>query len=109
MRCHDGWVESQSERVCQTAVGAGVALGAAVASLPAKARVIGANDRINVGFIGVGGRGMGLLREARRLQESTSSIQILAVSDVYAKRKKAAQELAQGDGYLDYRELLNSQ
>jgi len=101
----DGLKVNRREFV-RTAVGAGVALGAAVASLPAKARVIGANDRINVGFVGVGGRGMSLLREARRLQESTSSIQILAVSDVYAKRKKAAQEVAQGDGYLDYRELL---
>lgn len=90
----------------RVAVGAGVALGTAVANLPAKARVVGANDRINVGFIGVGGRGTSILREALRLQESSNSIRVLAVSDVYEKRKKNAQQLCKGDGYLDYRELL---
>jgi len=90
----------------KTAVGAGVALGAAVVSLPAKARIIGANDRIHAGVIGVGGRGTGLLREALRLQE-TENIQVLAVSDVYVKRKNRAQEMCKGEGYLDYRELLN--
>jgi len=90
----------------KTAVGAGMALGAAVVSLPAKARIIGANDRIHAGVIGVGGRGTGLLREALRLQE-TENIQVLAVSDVYVKRKNRAQEMCKGEGYLDYRELLN--
>ena len=90
----------------KTAVGAGMALGAAVVSLPAKARIIGANDRIHAGLIGVGGRGTGLLREALRLQE-TENIQVLAVSDVYVKRKNRAQEMCKGEGYLDYRELLN--
>ena len=90
----------------KTAVGAGMALGAAVVSLPAKARIIGANDRIHAGLIGVGGRGTGLLREALRLQE-TENIQLLAVSDVYVKRKNRAQEMCKGEGYLDYRELLN--
>ena len=89
----------------RAAVGAGVAFGTAVTNLPAKARIIGANDKINVGFIGVGGRGTSILREALRLQES-SNIRVLAVSDVYEKRKKAAQQLCKGDGYLDYRELL---
>ena len=69
-------------------------------------RIIGANDRIHAGVIGVGGRGTGLLREALRLQE-TENIQVLAVSDVYVKRKNRAQEMCKGEGYLDYRELLN--
>jgi predicted dehydrogenase len=91
----------------RTAVGAGVALGARLVPAATKARVLGANDRIGVGFIGVGGRGTSLLREAMRLQESGGGIQILGVCDVYEKRKKAAAALCKGDGYLDYRELLN--
>src|SRR5436309_5832121 len=55
----------------RTAVGASVALKAAALTAASKARVIDANDRIALGFIGVGGRGGGLLREALRLQEAT--------------------------------------
>src|SRR6058998_2011288 len=91
----------------RTAVGAGVVLSAAVTKLSSKSRVIGANDRINTGVIGVGGRGSGLLREALRMQEATQNVQVLAVSDVYTKRKNKAQEACKGEGYLDYRELLN--
>ena len=90
----------------RTAVGASVVLKAAALTAASKARVIGANDRIALGFIGVGGRGRGLLGEALRLQEATGSIQVVAACDVYEKRKKAAQALCKGDGYLDYRELL---
>src|SRR5436190_14905968 len=46
----------------KSAVGAGVALGVGGSAAPAGARVLGANDRINVGVIGVGGRGRYLLR-----------------------------------------------
>src|SRR5262245_3559697 len=46
----------------KSAVGAGVALGVGASAAPAHARVLGSNDRINVGVIGVGGRGRYLLR-----------------------------------------------
>ena len=46
----------------KSAVGAGVALGVAGRAVPAQARVLGANDRINVAVIGTGGRGTYLLR-----------------------------------------------
>jgi predicted dehydrogenase len=88
----------------KTAASAGIALGAA--SRSAHARILGANDRINLAVIGVGGRGRGLLREAVGIQESSATVQVLAVADVYEKRKKAAQEVCKGDGYLDYRQIL---
>jgi predicted dehydrogenase len=88
-------------------MGVGAALGA-VRQLPAQGRVIGANDRINVGIIGVGVRGMGLLRQLVRMSEAGSPIQIVAVCDVYEKRKRQAQERSKAEfATLDYRELLD--
>jgi len=79
-------------------------------------RVLGANDRINIGVIGVGGRGTDDLRWAmnsgrdannRQPANTANTTQLVAVSDVYRKRMRQAQEMCKGDGYLDYRELLN--
>src|SRR5262245_16712476 len=88
----------------KAAASAGVALSAA--SRPVQARILGANDRINLAVIGVGGRGRGLLREVVGIQDSSATVQVLAVSDVYEKRKRAAQEVCKGEGYLDYRQIL---
>jgi predicted dehydrogenase len=70
-------------------------------------RVIGANDMINVGIIGVGGRGSYLANEYEKIGKDTGKCKIVAVADVYEKRKKAAAEKHQCDGYLDYREIIN--
>ena len=40
-------------------------------------------------------------------QKHNDACQIVAVCDVYEKRKKLAAEQVQGQGYLDYRELLD--
>jgi predicted dehydrogenase len=69
-------------------------------------RVLGANDRINVGVIGVGGRGFYVAREFVKAGE-TENAQIVAVCDVYEKRKKRAAEAYKAEGFLDYREILN--
>src|SRR5579862_3354266 len=99
----------------KTASAVGATLGAASRALgarPGKAstgRVIGANDRINVGVVGVGGRGAYLARVFSGIGERTNGCKIAAVCDVYEKRKKANAEKHGCDGYLDYRELLNRQ
>jgi predicted dehydrogenase len=73
----------------------------------APGRVIGANDTINVGVIGVGGRGNYLASAFTRFGETSGACKVVAVSDVYEKRKRAAAERYKADGYLDYREVLN--
>jgi len=93
------------------AAAAGATLGAAtnVLGKPSKGatgRVIGANDKINVGVIGVGGRGSYLAREFSRFGEKTGACQVVAVCDVYEKRKRAAAEAHKCTGYLDYHEVL---
>ncbi|HEY3128567.1 MAG TPA: Gfo/Idh/MocA family oxidoreductase [Acidobacteriota bacterium] len=86
----------------KTAVSASIAAGAASA---AGRPILGANDRINLAVIGVGGRGNALLGQALEISK-TGKTQVLAVADVYEKRKRMAAERAHATGYLDYREIL---
>jgi predicted dehydrogenase len=90
---------------------AGAALGLAGRALGARpgktGRVIGANDRINIGSIGVGGRGSYLAREFGGIGERTNGCQIVAVCDVYRKRARANAEAHKCDMTLDYREILS--
>jgi len=86
-----------------TAAGAGVVLS----RHNVQARILGANDRINIGVIGVGGRGTGDMRWAMETGKKTGTAQVVAASDVYRKRVRRAQEICQGEGYLDYREIIN--
>src|SRR5882672_10133073 len=77
-------------------------LGAAALSA---SRVLGANDRINVGIIGVGGMGFAHVR----MLKPKTHVRIIAVSDIYTERKKRAREylgLAEKDVHHDYKELL---
>jgi len=89
------------------AAGAGVALRVMAASKPVPGRILGANDRINLGFIGTGGRANSLLREFQGIADKTGTVQIAAVCDVYEKRKRLAAEKYKTKGYLDYREIIN--
>lgn len=66
---------------------------------------IGANDRIHFGVIGCGGMGTGHLSSLVRRSE-TDNIKVLAVSDVYQRRLTRAKGICKGEGYLDYRKLL---
>ncbi|HMF75035.1 MAG TPA: Gfo/Idh/MocA family oxidoreductase [Bryobacteraceae bacterium] len=93
----------------------GMGAGAALASKAfAKAhtkmnpsRVIGANDRINIGLIGCGGRGSSDASTFSKFAaENNNACQILAVCDPYEKRKRAQAELHKAKGFTDYREVL---
>ncbi len=96
----------------KTSMGVGSALGlarSARAMMPAQGRVVGANDTIHIGIIGVGTRGSGLLRQMVRMSQAPDAkIKVVAVCDVYEKRKRAAQEFSKAEfATLDYRELLD--
>lgn len=86
-----------------TAAGTGVVL----ANRNVHAQVVGSNDRINIGMIGVGGRGTDLLQWVQDITKTKNNAQIVAVADVYKKRSRLASEAAKCDGYIDYREVLN--
>jgi len=106
---NDNYVNRRDFMTRATQVGAALGLAgkALAAARPAAGRVIGANDRINIGVVGVGGRGAYLAREFAGIGERTGGCRIAAVCDVYQKRVTANKEKHGCDGYLDYREVLN--
>src|SRR5664279_1880207 len=92
----------------------GLTLTAATSAIAAKTgskmsggRVIGTNDRINIGVIGCGGRGRYDADAFSAFGTKNNACQIVAACDVYEKRKKMVADKFKVKGYLDYRELLN--
>src|SRR6266851_9613448 len=89
---------SRREFIRQAAIGA-----AALAAYP-PSRVLGANDRVRVGMIGVGGRGQELLKQVLEVPNA----QLVAIADVYTRRREEAKQMAPGIQTLDdYRRLLD--
>jgi predicted dehydrogenase len=74
---------------------------------PSAGRVIGANDRIVVGFIGVGGQGVAHIRQMRD-HAAESNVAQAAVCDLSKHRSNAAQQIL-GTGceaFQEYQKLL---
>jgi predicted dehydrogenase len=69
-------------------------------------RVPGANDRINIGIIGVGLRGSYLAKQFDAIGVRSNACRIVAVCDLYQKRVTKVRNLYHCDGYLDYRQVL---
>jgi predicted dehydrogenase len=88
------------------------AVGTTVAYMPTTAegmrRVLGANDRLQIGHVGVGVQG-GYHVNAIKENASANNVQQIAVCDLYVRaRKNAAGRLGLKDSqiYADYRKLL---
>ena len=80
------------------------ALGSAAFLAYPRARVLGANDRVRVGMIGVGNRGQDLLEEVK----SVPNVEVVAIADVYRGRFPEAKKLAPGIAtFDDHRRLLD--
>jgi len=71
-----------------------------------RGKVIGANDRIGVGFIGVGGRGNSHLSVVQKLIAAGENLQIVAACDAYRYRLDEATKRYGGKGYMKHAELL---
>jgi predicted dehydrogenase len=79
------------------------ALGTAAMFVYQPSRVLGANDRVRVGMIGVGGRGQDLLKQVLEVPNA----QLVAIADVYTRSRDQAKQLAPGIQTLDdHRRLL---
>jgi predicted dehydrogenase len=96
--------------VAAAGVMAAVDGGAAARQAPsmAKGRVLGANDRINVGFVGCGGRMNAHIRRVMERNKERADVQAVAVNDIWDKRKQRAREATSVDErsvHHDYREL----
>jgi predicted dehydrogenase len=80
------------------------ALGTAAFLAYPNSPVLGANDRIRVGMIGVGNRGQDLLEEVLKVP----NIQLVAIADVYSRRRDEANKKAAGIlTFDDHRRLLD--
>ncbi len=80
----------------------GVALAATAVSMTAKsyARVLGANDRINIGLLGCGSRSRGHRRMVK-MSEKDMNLRISAVCDIWkVNRQRAADDVKQKFGYV---------
>jgi len=84
------------------------ALAAVATAFPfvSRGRVIGANDRIGVGFIGVGGRGGSHIATVRNLIGAGENLQIVAVNDVFRYRLDEAAKPSGAKAYTKHTELL---
>src|SRR6267143_7077942 len=65
-------------------------------SAPSTGRVIGANDRIVVGFIGVGGQGNAHV-DSMKQHASENNVALAAVCDVWQKRIEGTKTKIGGD------------
>lgn len=108
----DGNTISRRDLLKAGGITAAGVLATSVAKSPvfavAPGRVIGANDRINVGIVGVGGQGGHHLRLVKGHPAETN-VKTVAVCDVFDKRTQWAlseAELPAGKGCRDYRKLL---
>jgi predicted dehydrogenase len=69
-------------------------------------RILGANGRVNLGLVGCGGRGVGVMSTFQQ----EPGLSVVAVCDVWGERLARAQARAPGArGYRDHRELLEHQ
>jgi len=86
--------------------------GASVAALsftvvkPELVRGVDTNSKINLGMIGCGGRAGAHLRALENRIKRKGDCRIVAVSDLYQRRLRAAVERTGAKGCRDYRELL---
>jgi predicted dehydrogenase len=79
------------------------ALGSAALLAFPTSRVLGANDRVRVGMIGVGGRGQDLLKQVLAVPNA----QLVAIADIYTRRRDEAKHMASAVQTLnDHRRLL---
>src|SRR3954469_22937080 len=79
------------------------AIGAAVLAYPSS-RVLGANDRVRVGMIGVGDRGNDLLDQIVKVP----NVDLVAMADIYSRRRDQAKSKVPGiQTWDDYRRLLD--
>ncbi len=86
---------------------AGIATFGSTLGMSAKsyARIIGANERINMGVIGCGGMANSHMEALLQMKES-DNVEIKAVCDVYSNRLDRAKELTNAKAFKNYQKIL---
>jgi predicted dehydrogenase len=81
-------------------------LGTASTVLVSTTNVLGANEKLGIGFIGVGGRGGSHVNTVKGLIQSGERAQIVAVSDAYGYRREEAGKATGAKLYPKHTDLL---
>lgn len=85
----------------------GAAAGILAAPYISRGQVLGANDRIGVGFIGAGGRSGAHMGMVKHLKEAGVAVDLVAVCDIYRPRRmKKKEQFGMVRDYATHRELL---
>jgi predicted dehydrogenase len=80
------------------------ALGTAVAAAFPYTKILGANDRVRVGMIGLGDRSQDLLDDVLHVP----NVEVIAVADVYSRRRDEAKKIVPSiQTFDDHRRLLD--
>jgi predicted dehydrogenase len=83
-----------------------LAAGAVTAPMVSRGQVMGANSRLGVGFIGVGGRGRSHLNTVLKMIEEGEAARVVAISDTYGFRRDEAGKQSGAKVYPKYEDLL---
>jgi predicted dehydrogenase len=79
--------------------------GAAAFTAASYSRILGANDKVNLGLIGAGGRGM----YVTKVFNDSKRVNVQAVAEVWGDRlDKALSTYADAKGFVDHRKLLET-
>ena len=88
---------------------AGIATFGSALGMSAKSysRIIGSNERLNIGVIGCGGMANEHMQALLKMKESDNA-EIAAVCDIYSNRLDRAKELTQASAFSNYKEILEN-
>ncbi len=93
------------EKIGRRALLRGVSTSAAALTAASYSRVMGANDRVQLGAIGVGDRG----RHDMQMFLNTRNVDVVALCDVYAEQiDRAKQQAPNAKSFTDHRKLLDT-
>ncbi len=102
----DGCQLNRRQFISKSAQAAGAAAVASSFPFVSSGRVLGANDCIGVGFIGVGGRGTSHLGTVQKLIHGGENIRIVAVCDAFRYRLNEAGKTNGAKTWFKHQELL---
>jgi len=100
--------EAMTRRDFVRATSSGLAAGTlAFSGFHPAVAAVKANGKINVAHIGIGGRGRGLLGDmVKRSKADNADVSVVAVCDVYAKRRREAEETSGAKGFENFNDVL---
>ncbi len=78
----------------------------AAAPFVARGQVLGANSKLGVGFIGVGGRGRSHVNTVMRLIQGGEALEVVGVNDAYSFRADEAARQTKSRVFKTHRDLL---